>query len=78
MLNYTLEEDFYHKENAIMLKHNVAIARNYQLLSWYLNMFKQLETKNKDVGLPKGAKLSLVLHQAKSQLNLKTKEIDNV
>jgi hypothetical protein len=41
-------------------------------------MFKQLETKNKDVGLPKGAKLSLVLHQAKNQLNLKTQEIDNV
>ena len=31
------------KENTIFLKTNVALARNYQILDWYLKMFEEIE-----------------------------------
>ena len=59
-----------HMQNTILLKDNVAIARNYMVLSWYLEMFKVLElASNKSRNDPNN--LNLMLIQAKRSLNIK-------
>ena len=63
-----------HMQNTILLKHNVAIARNYMILSWYLEMFKVLElASNKSRNDPNN--LNLMLIQAKRSLNIKIKTL---
>jgi len=59
-----------HMQNTILLKHNVAIARNYMILSWYLKQFKEIElaqTKSRQ----DPTILNLILIQAKRRLNIK-------
>ena len=59
-----------HMQNTILLKDNVAIARNYMVLPWYLEMFKVLElASNKSRNDPNN--LNLMLIQAKRSLNIK-------
>ena len=59
-----------HMQNTILLKHNVAVARNYMVLPWYLEMFKVLElASNKSRNDPNN--LNLMLIQAKRSLNIK-------
>ena len=61
-------------QNTILLKDNVAIARNYMILSWYLEMFKVLElASNKSRNDPNN--LNLMLIQAKRSLNIKIKTL---
>ena len=61
-------------QNTILLKDNVAIARNYMVLPWYLEMFKVLElASNKSRNDPNN--LNLMLIQAKRSLNLKIKTL---
>ena len=63
-----------HMQNTILLKDNVAIARNYMVLSWYLEMFKVLElASNKSRNDPNN--LNLILIQAKRSLNIKIKTL---
>ena len=63
-----------HMQNTILLKDNVAIARNYMILSWYLEMFKVLElASNKSRNDPNN--LNLMLIQAKRSLNIKIKTL---
>jgi len=63
-----------HMQNTILLKDNVAIARNYMVLPWYLEMFKVLElASNKSRNDPNN--LNLMLIQAKRSLNLKIKTL---
>jgi len=63
-----------HMQNTILLKQNVAVARNYMVLPWYLEMFKVLElASNKSRNNPNN--LNLMLIQAKRSLNLKIQEI---
>ena len=63
-----------HMQNTILLKQNVAVARNYMVLPWYLEMFKVLElASNKSRNDPNN--LNLMLIQAKRSLNLKIQEI---
>ena len=59
-----------HMQNTILLKQNVAIARNYMILSWYLKQFKEIElaqTKSRQ----DPTILNLILIQAKRRLNIK-------
>jgi len=59
-----------HMQNTILLKQNVAIARNYMVLSWYLKQFKEIElaqTKSRQ----DPTILNLILIQAKRRLNIK-------
>ena len=61
-------------QNTILLKDNVAIARNYMVLPWYLEMFKVLElASNKSRNDPNN--LNLMLIQAKRSLNIKIKTL---
>ena len=61
-------------QNTILLKDNVAIARNYMVLPWYLEMFKVLElASNKSRNDPNN--LNLILIQAKRSLNIKIKTL---
>jgi len=63
-----------HMQNTILLKDNVAIARNYMILPWYLEMFKVLElASNKSRNDPNN--LNLMLIQAKRSLNIKIKTL---
>jgi len=63
-----------HMQNTILLKDNVAIARNYMVLPWYLEMFKVLElASNKSRNDPNN--LNLMLIQAKRSLNIKIKTL---
>mgnify|MGYP003633665178 FL=1 len=63
-----------HMQNTILLKDNVAIARNYMVLPWYLEMFKVLElASNKSRNDPNN--LNLILIQAKRSLNIKIKTL---
>ena len=63
-----------HMQNTILLKQNVAVARNYMVLPWYLEMFKVLElASNKSRN--DSNNLNLILIQAKRSLNLKIQEI---
>ena len=63
-----------HMQNTILLKHNVAVARNYMVLPWYLEMFKVLElASNKSRNDPNN--LNLMLIQAKRSLNIKIKTL---
>ena len=61
-------------QNTILLKDNVAIARNYMVLPWYLEQFKEIElyqkTSRKDP-----LTLNLILHHAQRRLNLKIKTL---
>jgi len=59
-----------HMQNTILLKQNVAIARNYMVLPWYLEQFKEIElaqTKSRQ----DPTILNLILIQAKRRLNIK-------
>ena len=59
-----------HMQNTILLKHNVAVARNYMVLPWYLKQFKEIElaqTKSRQ----DPTILNLILIQAKRRLNIK-------
>ena len=63
-----------HMQNTILLKDDVAIARNYMVLPWYLEMFKVLElASNKSRNDPNN--LNLILIQAKRSLNIKIKTL---
>lgn len=57
-------------QNTILLKQNVAIARNYMVLSWYLDQFKVLELAY-DKSRQDPTILNLILIQAKRRLNIK-------
>ena len=61
-------------QNTILLKDNVAIARNYMVLPWYLEQFKEIElyqkTSRKDP-----LTLNLILHHAQRRLKLKIKTL---
>jgi len=59
-----------HMQNTILLKQNVAIARNYMVLSWYLDQFKVLELAY-DKSRQDPTILNLILIQAKRRLNIK-------
>ena len=59
-----------HMQNTILLKQNVAIARNYMVLSWYLDQFKVLELAS-DKSRQDPTILNLILIQAKRRLNIK-------
>ena len=63
-----------HMQNTILLKDNVAIARNYMVLPWYLEQFKEIElyqkTSRKDP-----LTLNLILHHAQRRLKLKIKTL---
>ena len=63
-----------HMQNTILLKQNVAVARNYMVLPWYLNEFKDIElSQNKSRIDP--TTLNLILKQARRRLNIKIQEI---
>ena len=63
-----------HMQNTILLKQNVAVARNYMVLPWYLDEFKDLElSQNKSRKDP--TTLNLILKQARRRLNIKIQEI---
>mgnify|MGYP003650257649 FL=1 len=63
-----------HMQNTILLKQNVAVARNYMVLPWYLDEFKDLElSQNKSRKDPNT--LNLILKQARRRLNIKIQEI---
>jgi len=63
-----------HMQNTILLKQNVAVARNYMVLPWYLNEFKDIElSQNKSRKDPNT--LNLILKQARRRLNIKIQEI---
>jgi len=61
-------------QNIILLKQNVAVARNNMVLPWYLEQFKEIElaqkTSRKDPLI-----LNLILHHAQRRLTLKIQEI---
>ena len=59
-----------HMQNTILLKQNVAIARNYMVLPWYLDQFKVLELAS-DKSRQDPTILNLILIQAKRRLNIK-------
>lgn len=61
-------------QNTILLKDNVAIARNYMVLLWYLEMFKVLELASKKSRNDPN-NLNLILIQAKRSLNIKIKTL---
>ena len=63
-----------HMQNTILLKDNVAIARNYMVLLWYLEMFKVLELASKKSRNDPN-NLNLILRQAKRSLNIKIKTL---
>jgi hypothetical protein len=63
-----------HMQNTILLKDNVAIARNYMVLLWYLEMFKVLELASKKSRNDPN-NLNLILIQAKRSLNIKIKTL---
>jgi len=63
-----------HMQNTILLKGNVAIARNYMVLLWYLEMFKVLELASKKSRNDPN-NLNLILIQAKRSLNIKIKTL---
>tara|TARA_R110002012_G_scaffold246665_1_gene422326 strand:+ start:884 stop:1114 length:231 start_codon:yes stop_codon:yes gene_type:complete len=63
-----------HMQNTILLKQNVAVARNYMVLPWYLKQFAEIElaqTKSRKDPLT----LNLILHHAQRRLTLKIQEI---
>ena len=61
-------------QNTILLKQNVAVARNYMVLPWYLDEFKDIElSQNKSRIDP--TTLNLILKQARRRLNIKIQEI---
>ena len=63
-----------HMQNTILLKQNVAVARNYMVLPWYFDEFKDLElSQNKSRKDPNT--LNLILKQARRRLNIKIQEI---
>ena len=63
-----------HMQNTILLKQNVAVARNYMVLPWYLDEFKDIElSQNKSRIDP--TTLNLILKQARRRLNIKIQEI---
>tara|TARA_R100001377_G_C3154787_1_gene97588 strand:+ start:593 stop:796 length:204 start_codon:yes stop_codon:yes gene_type:complete len=63
-----------HMQNTILLKQNVAVARNYMVLPWYLDEFKDIElSQNKSNKDP--TTLNLILKQARRRLNIKIQEI---
>ena len=63
-----------HMQNTILLKQNVAVARNYLVLPWYLDEFKDIElSQNKSRKDPNT--LNLILKQARRRLNIKIQEI---
>ena len=63
-----------HMQNTILLKQNVAVARNYMVLPWYLDEFNDLElSQNKSRKDPNT--LNLILKQARRRLNIKIQEI---
>ena len=61
-------------QNTILLKHNVAIARNYMILPWYLKQFAELENINGSRQDPNV--LNLILKQANRRLTIKAQEIE--
>ena len=61
-------------QNTILLKDNIAIARNYMVLPWYLEMFKVLELASKKSRNDPN-NLNLILIQAKRSLNIKIKTL---
>jgi len=66
-----------HMQNTILLKQNVAVARNYMVLPWYLDEFKDIELSQnklrKDPILP--YTLNLILKQARRRLNIKIQNL---
>ena len=63
-----------HMQNTILLKHNVAIARNYMVLPWYLEQFKEIELAQK-TSRQDPLTLNLILHYAQRRLTLKIKNL---
>ena len=61
-------------QNTILLKHNVAIARNYMILPLYLKQFAELENINGSMQDPNV--LNLILKQANRRLTIKAQEIE--
>ena len=63
-----------HMQNTILLKQNVAVARNYMVLPWYLQQFKEIELAQK-TSRKDPLTLNLILKQARRRLTLKIQEI---
>ena len=64
-----------HYQNTFLLKQNVAIARNYMVLPWYLEQFKEIELAQKK-SRQDPLTLNLILHDAQRRLTLKIQEIE--
>ena len=63
-----------HYKNTFLLKQNVAIARNYMVLPWYLEQFKEIELAQKK-SRQDPLTLNLILHYAQKRLTIKIQGI---
>ena len=63
-----------HMQNTILLKQNVAVARNYMVLPWYLEQFKEIELAQK-TSRKDPLTLNLILNYAQKRLTIKIQGI---
>jgi len=63
-----------HMQNTILLKQNVAVARNYMILPWYLEQFKEIELAQK-TSRKDPLTLNLILNYAQKRLTIKIQGI---
>ena len=61
-------------QNTILLKQNVAVARNYMVLPWYLEQFKEIELAQK-TSRKDPLTLNLILNYAQKRLTIKIQGI---
>ena len=62
------------KQNTELLKINVALARNYQILPWYLNEFNKIENSTASPRTNPNT-LNKILKVAKNSLLLKIQDL---